>query len=46
MINQKKLNIGLTTSMITILIYIDHRQSSLLVILLSMMIPFVVALKK
>lgn len=46
MINQKKLTIGLTTSMITILIYTDHRQCSLLVIVLSMLIPFVVALKK
>lgn len=45
MIDRKKLTIGLITSMVTILIYLDQHKCGSIVIILSLLIPFFVSLK-
>lgn len=46
MMDKKKLNIGMTTSIVTILIYLDKQQCGFLVIVLTLLAPFFVALRK
>ncbi|WP_181824883.1 hypothetical protein [Enterococcus durans] len=45
MIDRKKLTIGLITSMVTILIYLDQQKCGSVVIILSLLLTFFVSLK-
>ena len=45
MIDRKKLTIGLITSMVTILIYLDQQKCGPVVIILSLLLTFFVSLK-
>ncbi|MEY8446177.1 hypothetical protein [Enterococcus ratti] len=46
MLDRKNLSVGMTTSIVTTLIYLDQNQCGLTVVLLSILVPFFAALKK